>query len=89
MKTVHYIVHGKVQGVGYRYATNKQAVSLNLKGFVRNCPDKSVEIYAQGDETDLEKFYEWLKIGPSLARVSDVEVQILESKEYFDFSIRS
>ena len=49
MQTLHIIVTGQVQGVGFRYFTQRTARDLGVFGVVRNCIDGSVEIYAQGD----------------------------------------
>src|SRR4051794_8262622 len=48
-----YLVHGRVQGVGFRWFVQKQAERLGLKGYTRNLDDGSVEVYAIGSEADL------------------------------------
>jgi acylphosphatase len=73
-ETLHIIVKGRVQGVYFRANTQKQASKLNLKGLVRNLPDNSVEIIAQGDSTTLEQLIAWCHKGPLLAKVSEVIV---------------
>jgi acylphosphatase len=72
---LHAIVHGRVQGVGFRDATERRAVELGLSGWVRNKPDGTVEVTAEGDRATLERFLEFLHRGPSAARVSRVESQ--------------
>lgn len=57
---MHVRVTGRVQGVGFRAVTYDFAVKLGLKGFVRNCTDGSVEIYAQGEEGKLSVLLERL-----------------------------
>ena len=65
---------GRVQGVGYRYTTADVARRLGLTGWVRNAPDGSVEVRAQGHERILDEFVAFLKKGPRSARVESVDV---------------
>lgn len=67
------IVRGEVQGVGFRAYAARQARVLGICGWVRNTEDGGVEVWAQGEETPLEDFYDWLWQGPSAAWVRDVE----------------
>ena len=55
MTQAHIIYSGIVQGVGFRFAVQKYALSLNLTGWVKNCSNGSVEIYVNGPKTDIEK----------------------------------
>lgn len=66
-------VYGRVQGVGFRYSARDRARKLCLKGYVRNCADGSVELFAEGDRLQLEKLALWLEQGPPMARVERVE----------------
>jgi acylphosphatase len=68
-------VHGRVQGVGFRYYTRSMASRLGLRGYVQNLPDGSVRVEAEGGEAGLRRFAEWLETGPPSARVSSVDVQ--------------
>ena len=89
MKRVHFIVTGLVQGVGFRYYTHREAVALKLTGFVRNLPDSSVEIEAQGTEDLIQRFIEWAKKGPRNAKVDSVrqnEMKVLDDE--IDFEIK-
>ena len=70
-------VYGRVQGVGFRFYTNKKPVELNISGYVQNKPDGSVYIEAQGEETNLQTFIDWVNIGTQWARVSKVETQFV------------
>lgn len=65
-------VTGKVQGVFYRASTKEKAEELGIRGFVRNEPDGSVYIEAEGSENDLHKFLEWCEQGPPNAMVDEV-----------------
>jgi acylphosphatase len=72
MKTYHYIVQGRVQGVAFRYSTVRAAHSNSITGFVRNLPNGDVEVYAQGAPENIRQFEQFLHKGPPLARVVKV-----------------
>ncbi len=74
MKAVRAVVSGRVQGVGFRYATVDQGNLHRLTGWVRNLPSDQVEVFAQGPEKDVDQFLAWLAIGPRLASVVSAEV---------------
>jgi acylphosphatase len=67
-------VYGKVQNVGFRFYTVKSAQENRIAGFVRNEPDGSVYIEAEGEENDLEIFTIWCQTGPDWARVDRLDV---------------
>lgn len=68
------VVHGKVQGVGFRYATQTRARKIGgIAGWVRNRPDNTVEIFAQGLERDVDELLAWCYRGSELAEVERVE----------------
>jgi acylphosphatase len=67
-------VEGVVQGVYFRATTCQQARRLKLFGWVRNCPDSSVEIVAEGEKKVLEQLIAWCHHGPEGAVVTQVEV---------------
>ena len=82
------IIHGIVQGVAFRYYTQQQADGRNLTGFVRNLPNGTVEVFAQGDEQDLNALESWLDKGPPSARVEHVDLTWCEPEEkYSSFNI--
>lgn len=64
---------GRVQGVGFRWWTRKNAQSLGLRGTVRNRRDGSVEIHAEGPEEAMSDFARRLDSGPGAARVEEIE----------------
>jgi acylphosphatase len=68
-----FTVYGRVQGVGFRYSTVQRAQALKLAGYVRNRPDGSVEVWAEGADPALDSLYAWLRRGPSMARVDRVD----------------
>jgi len=80
----HIIVHGLVQGVAFRANTQKIAQQLNLTGWVRNLPDSSVEIVAEGEEENLIQLREWCKVGPARAQVTEVIHNVFEYKDEFE-----
>jgi len=57
-------VTGRVQGVGFRYSTLREAQNENITGYVKNMPDGSVEIEAEGSKDQLDIFVEWCRRGP-------------------------
>ncbi|OGT76495.1 MAG: acylphosphatase [Gammaproteobacteria bacterium RIFCSPLOWO2_12_47_11] len=87
-KTMHCFVSGRVQGVCFRMETCEQAQLFGLTGWVRNLPDGRVEVMASGEETQLKQLRDWLKQGPDLARVLNVEYEELEHQEFDGFTIR-
>lgn len=88
-KCRRYRVAGVVQGVGFRYHTQRQAVRLGLVGWVQNHIDGGVEVVACGPVANLDKLGAWLRTGPAIARVKSVTVEALESTENLTaFSIR-
>lgn len=88
IEEVRCIVRGKVQGVFYRDFVAKHARHLALTGYVKNTPDFTVEVVAQGYRDKLEKFLTHVHKGPFLAKVSKVDVEWREPSQKFDtFSI--
>ena len=80
-------VSGRVQGVGFRYATAEKALNLGVTGYVRNLPDRRVEVLACGEERAVNTLRNWLWQGPPLARVSDVRYETLSYQDHHDFRI--
>lgn len=68
-----YHVTGQVQGVGFRWFTSRTAKELEISGTVRNHPDGSVRVHAQGAPSNLDQLEEMLGIGPVAAKVEGVE----------------
>ena len=82
-------MHGRVQGVGFRYHTRMQANRLGLHGWVRNLPDGDVEACIAGSETQITIMKQWLHQGPSHASVERVEFRASTLPESCNsFSIR-
>jgi len=72
------IVHGEVQGVGFRYTARLEAARVGVAGWVRNRRDGTVEAEVEGDEASVAAMLEWLAQGPPGALVRRTEVSELE-----------
>ena len=82
-------VYGYVHGVFFRAFVSRRASELGLTGYVRNLPDGTVEVNAEGDRNRLEKLIGYLKVGPPGARVEKVVTNWSEyTGSYSGFSIR-
>jgi acylphosphatase len=87
MKHLSIRVYGKVQGVFFRAATRDVAEALNLTGFVRNEPDGSVYLEAEGADDCLQKLLVWCSQGPPRAVVTKVTSTEGPVKNFSSFSI--
>ncbi len=83
-----YIVHGTVQGVGYRYFATTCARALGITGWVRNLPDGTVEAHAEGEAAKLEEFRFDLSRGARYARVTEVEESEVPAEGHENFDTR-
>lgn len=68
-----FLIHGRVQGVGFRWWTHRTAERLGVVGSVRNRRDGSVEVMARAEDGVLERFENELRKGPPSARVEEIE----------------
>ena len=82
VETKHYVVQGRVQGVGFRYFVCRRAQSLGVGGWVRNLPDGEVEVLAQAEPHVLLQFEQALIRGPRGADVESIRVE--EADGYAD-----
>ncbi len=73
-----FLVRGRVQGVGFRWFVEREAHILKIAGWVRNNPDSTVEVLAQGTRDQLAGLHSRLREGPRAARVDGVEVSEAE-----------
>lgn len=69
---VRLIIKGRVQGVWFRESTRREALALGVFGWVRNRPDRTVEILAEGPEAQVKELVSWCNQGPPVARVDNV-----------------
>lgn len=81
-------VYGRVQGVSFRYYTQKKAREFNICGFARNKPDGSVYIEAEGNKNDIETFADWCSQGPEWSRITKIEKQYYDPVGYLEFVIK-
>lgn len=80
---LHLIISGRVQGVFYRASARDEGERLGLTGWVKNLPNDSVEIMAEGSKEVLEELKKWCWKGPPLARVTDIDEEWLEATGEF------
>lgn len=87
--TKHYLISGRVQGVGFRAFTERQGRELGLKGWVRNLEDGRVEVVAKGAAEPLEEFGRRLRQGPAHGRVDALSVEAWSvAQDLRDFEVR-
>ena len=79
LRTVHVLVEGTVQGVGFRYHCAHTAQELGVVGRVRNLPDGDVEVMAQGESDAVARLISWLRRGPRWASVRRLTVTDLRA----------
>ncbi len=78
-----FYISGMVQGVGYRFFTQRSAARHQVFGYVRNLPDGRVEAFAQGEAEIVEAFKHDLTAGPTFSKVEHVEEIVLEPNEFY------
>jgi acylphosphatase len=83
------IAKGIVQGVNFRYYSQRQAAKFNITGWVKNLPDGSVAAVFEGDDQDVEAMVQWCRRGPPSAHVTELIVQPEEYRgEFSSFSVK-
>lgn len=87
MLTHHFIVKGRVQGVGFRFFTYHIANEYKIKGWVKNLWNGDVEVMAQGESQYIEVFKKFLETGPSSSGVRWIDEDVFDGKKYDDFNI--
>jgi acylphosphatase len=85
LKHFNIKIFGQVHNVGFRFGAAETAKELKISGFVKNEPDGSVYIEAEGEEVNLQKFLEWCKKGPPWSEVEKVEMHEGEAGNYINF----
>ena len=87
-KAIKAIISGQVQGVGYRYFASREASLLGITGYVRNLYDGSVEVYAEGEDTSIDRFGKILEEGPRFGNVNDIKIENYPPEDiYTNFTI--
>lgn len=84
MQELHAIVSGRVQMVMFRDFATRKANKLDISGSVRNLPDGTVEVIAQGEKAQIERYIEYLNKGSVLSRVDNVAVEWRKPQKVFD-----
>ncbi len=74
------IVTGRVQGVGFRYYTEERAVRFDVTGFVRNLPDRTVEIEVEGEPGEIARFLAEVRLGPPGSRVDRLTTESMNRR---------
>jgi acylphosphatase len=87
-KAVCIILFGKVQQVGFRYFVFKLASEVGVNGFVKNMPDGSVYVEAEGDSHTVDVFVAHCKLGPPHSNVTKFVVNSHPVQHYKEFTIR-
>ncbi len=83
-----FLIDGTVQGVGYRFFAKRAAARHQIKGTVKNLPDGSVEVIAEGDRDDMDEFKKDLATGPMFSEVTSLnETDITVSGRFSEFRI--
>jgi acylphosphatase len=82
------VAHGRVQGVFFRDSCREHAEARGVAGWVRNCPDGTVEAVFEGEADAVERMAEWMRSGPSGASVEKTEVSEEEPEGLRSFEIR-
>lgn len=86
LKTLHLLIHGRVQGVFFRDSMRREAQSLSVYGWVRNRSDGTVEAVVQGESSAVDALVRWAHHGPQQARVDSVDIEPY-SGDYFGFEV--
>ena len=81
------IVRGRVPGVGYRFFAERAARELDVRGWVRNLPDGTVETLAEGDDEAVSRYFERLRQGPRGSRVEAVVEEEASAGNFLSFEI--
>ena len=77
----HAIISGTVQGVFFRASAQREARKLDLTGWVKNLPDGTVELEAQGESENVDRLLEWCWQGPPEAEVARVSSEVVAEVE--------
>lgn len=90
MKHLKIKIYGQVQNVGFRHYIHEKAGELGIKGFVKNMPDGSIYIEAEGEKKKLNEFLDWCYSGPSWAEVGNIDYDFINKfMGYEDFEVRA
>jgi acylphosphatase len=83
-----FLISGRVQGVGYRYFAQRSAARYQILGYVRNLPDRRVEVWAEGASQAVDEFKNDLVAGPTYSKVEQIEETVFDpTRLYTSFRI--
>lgn len=83
-----FLISGRVQGVGYRYFAQRSAARYQILGYVRNLPDRRVEVWAEGASQAVDEFKNDLVAGPTYSKVEQIEETVIDpTRLYTSFRI--
>lgn len=83
MKAFKATVFGKVQGVWFRDSARQEAAKLNVVGWIKNMPDGTVYLEAEGEDENLKSLEKWLNVGSHYSRVDKVEIEWIEPTGFY------
>jgi len=86
LKTLHLVIHGRVQGVYFRQSMQREAQYLAISGWVRNRINGTVEAVVHGEPAAVDAMVRWAHKGPEMAHVERVDVDPTDG-EYTNFEI--
>jgi acylphosphatase len=87
MKALDVVVSGRVQMVGFRAFTRRNAVMLGVKGYVENLDDGKVHVVLEGEDHQVEKLLEMIRQGPRTSEVRDVKIKDIDRHGYQSFDV--
>ncbi|MDO8638610.1 MAG: acylphosphatase [Candidatus Daviesbacteria bacterium] len=87
VKHLNIFIYGRVQGVFFRHFSKREALKLNIKGFVKNLTDGSLYLEAEGEEKNLDKFVKWCQKGPKFSKVQQIKTTESPNKNFNKFEI--
>jgi acylphosphatase len=88
MKAIEVFVSGRVQAVGFRAFTRRNAVMLGVRGYVENLDDGRVHAVIEGDDHQVEKLLEIVRQGPGMSQVRDIQVKDTSGRGFKNFEVR-
>jgi acylphosphatase len=88
MKTIDITVSGRVQAVGFRAFTRRNAIMLGVHGYVENLDDGRVHAILEGDDHQVEKLIELVRQGPRMSEVRDIRVKPANRVGFTNFDVR-
>lgn len=88
MQRRRVIVHGRVQGVGFRWSTQDEATRRGITGWVANRDDDTVQVVIEGETAAIDAMIDWLRRGPRAARVAGLDITVEEPEGLSGFDVR-